>query len=485
MSQITISDLPAGTAFNDNSLFEVSTYNSPGSYTSEKFSVSQLYSYLGFNGSIILQPARGGTGIGTYAVGDLIYASGTTQLARLADVATGNALISGGVGVAPSWGKIGLTTHVSGILPVANGGTGAATLTAAGIFTNGGNSFGGTAALQTTDNNSLVLGTNSTTALTIDTSQRVGVGLAADANYRFAISGGSSYRGLAVTSAFDHAIVGVSTQPGSSGVMGQAQTNGGVAIYGLGTGGNSSTIAVYGQASVGTGIYGDATTGVCIYAFLRSSGNYFQCVESGRSTTQFIIKPGGQTGIGTGSPNAAPNAAAILDITSTTQGVLLPRMTTTQQNNISSPTEGLFIANTTTQRPGYYNGSWQQLAYTSDIPTTTSGTYTPTLTNVANLDASTAYEAQYMRVGNTVTVSGKVDVDPTLTATSTQLGISLPVASNFGTQQDCGGVAFCPAIAAMGAAILADRTNDRAQLQFVSSDVNNNSLFFIFSYQVI
>jgi hypothetical protein len=45
-------------------------------------------------------------------------------LSRLADVATGNALISGGVGVAPSWGKIGLTTHVSGTLPVANGGTG-------------------------------------------------------------------------------------------------------------------------------------------------------------------------------------------------------------------------------------------------------------------------------------------------------------------------------------------------------------------------
>jgi hypothetical protein len=44
-------------------------------------------------------------------------------LSKLAGVATGNALISGGVSTAPSWGKIGLTTHVSGILPVANGGT--------------------------------------------------------------------------------------------------------------------------------------------------------------------------------------------------------------------------------------------------------------------------------------------------------------------------------------------------------------------------
>lgn len=67
----------------------------------------------------------GGTGQTSYAVGDILYANTTTTLAKLADVATGNALISGGVGVAPSWGKIGLTTHVSGVLPVANGGTNA------------------------------------------------------------------------------------------------------------------------------------------------------------------------------------------------------------------------------------------------------------------------------------------------------------------------------------------------------------------------
>ena len=75
--------------------------------------------------SIASLPATaGGTGQTSYAIGDLLYASTTTALSKLADVATGNALISGGVSVAPSWGKIGLTTHVSGTLPVANGGTG-------------------------------------------------------------------------------------------------------------------------------------------------------------------------------------------------------------------------------------------------------------------------------------------------------------------------------------------------------------------------
>jgi len=72
---------------------------------------------------------KGGTNITSYAVGDLLYADTTTSLAKLADVATGNALVSGGVSTAPSWGKIDLTTHVSGTLPVANGGTGATTLT--------------------------------------------------------------------------------------------------------------------------------------------------------------------------------------------------------------------------------------------------------------------------------------------------------------------------------------------------------------------
>lgn len=67
---------------------------------------------------------KGGTGQTSYTTGDLLYASSSTTLAKLAGVATGNALISGGTGTAPSWGKIDLTTHVSGTLPVANGGTG-------------------------------------------------------------------------------------------------------------------------------------------------------------------------------------------------------------------------------------------------------------------------------------------------------------------------------------------------------------------------
>ena len=81
----------------------------------------------------VVPATAGGTGQTSYAVGDLLYADTTTTLAKLPDVATGNALISGGVGVAPSWGKIGLTTHVSGTLPTANGGTNLTSFTANGV----------------------------------------------------------------------------------------------------------------------------------------------------------------------------------------------------------------------------------------------------------------------------------------------------------------------------------------------------------------
>jgi hypothetical protein len=91
--------------------------------------------------------AYGGTGLTSYTIGDLIYASGATTLSKLSDVATGNALISGGVGVAPLWGKIGLTTHVSGTLPITNGGTNAtATATAGAVAYGTGTAYAFTAA---------------------------------------------------------------------------------------------------------------------------------------------------------------------------------------------------------------------------------------------------------------------------------------------------------------------------------------------------
>jgi hypothetical protein len=57
-----------------------------------------------------------------------------------------------------------------------------------------------------------------------------------------------------------------------------------------------------------------------------------------------------QIGIGT----VTPNASAVLDITSTTQGMLAPRMTTVQRNAIATPADGLIVYDTDLKSFYYY-----------------------------------------------------------------------------------------------------------------------------------
>lgn len=65
-----------------------------------------------------------------------------------------------------------------------------------------------------------------------------------------------------------------------------------------------------------------------------------------------------QVGIGT----TTPDPSSILDLSSTTQGVLTPRMTTAQRIAISNPSEGLLVFDTEDDSFYYFNGgSWIQL----------------------------------------------------------------------------------------------------------------------------
>jgi hypothetical protein len=62
-------------------------------------------------------------------------------------------------------------------------------------------------------------------------------------------------------------------------------------------------------------------------------------IESGSFANAIYIKSTDNIGIGT----SAPNASAVLDISSTTKGFLAPRMNHAQLEAISSPTEGLMV----------------------------------------------------------------------------------------------------------------------------------------------
>ena len=113
------------------------------------------------------------------------------------------------------------------------------------------------------------------------------------------------------------------------------------------------------------------------------------------------------------------------------------------------------------------------------------GTYTPTLTNVSNLSASTAYQCQWHRIHNVITVSGRVDITPTATATLTQLGLSLPRPSSFLASNNCAGVAFASAVGGQGAAILGDVANGRAELDWIAGDITSQPMWLLFQYLAI
>lgn len=84
----------------------------------------------------------------------------------------------------------------------------------------------------------------------------------------------------------------------------------------------------------------------------------------------------GNVGIGT----TTPDSSAALDVVSTTQGLLPPRMTETQRDALVSPADGLMIFNITSGCLNYYfAGSWFESCGDEIVPFTC-GTSTVTFT---------------------------------------------------------------------------------------------------------
>jgi hypothetical protein len=79
--------------------------------------------------SIPINATDGGTGQTSYTTGDMLYASGAATLTRLSAVATGNVLTAAGVGTAPVWAPVDVSSMVTGVLGISNGGTSGANAT--------------------------------------------------------------------------------------------------------------------------------------------------------------------------------------------------------------------------------------------------------------------------------------------------------------------------------------------------------------------
>jgi hypothetical protein len=75
------------------------------------------------------------------------------------------------------------------------------------------------------------------------------------------------------------------------------------------------------------------------------------------SSEAMRIDSAGALGIGT----STPSASAILDAQSTTKGVRMPNMTTTEKNAISSPAAGLMVYDTTLAKLCVYTTAWETI----------------------------------------------------------------------------------------------------------------------------
>lgn len=483
----------------------------------------------------------GGTGLTSYAVGDLLYADTTTSLARLADVATGNALISGGIGAAPSYGKIALTTHVSGVLPIANGGTNNSSAYTAGsvVFSDG---------TKLTQDNTNFFWDDSNNRLGIKTATpgaslevanttfgqlflRATTALGSCAlecktvegtPFQLFASGGGATSAVSLvlnssnifsaspTSTAIVAAAGANTltvtdrellmsTPVNSG-LNMSITNGssgGVASATINVINNSATqgnFSIFGSG-VGFSQFGQVLANWVTLTTTGASGNGMiigtrtaDPVLFGTNDTERVrILSTGEVGIGTTSPEA------LLEIqgAEATDAVLCLDADDGDDNadtwfikSVASDNDLDFVNHTTVVATLSSAGDLTVAGSAGNIGW---GTYTPTRSAEANLDANvTPQQAQYMRVGNTVTVSGRVTaVDPTAPATATSYELSLPVASNLGAAEDLAGVAFCGAIAGQGAEITGSVANNTAVVSWVSGDVTSQAWSFTFSYQVI
>ena len=125
------------------------------------------------------------------------------------------------------------------------------------------------------------------------------------------------------------------------------------------------------------------------------------------ATPSVPLDVNGQTKTNTLSVGSTLGTSAIFDVTSTTLGVLDPRMTAAQRDVIGTPATGLRVYNTDTNKINWYNGTaWQEAA-----PLTSPTFVTPVL------GAAT---------GTSLGLGGALDASASLGVTSTTKGVLDP-----------------------------------------------------------
>ncbi len=126
--------------------------------------------------------------------------------------------------------------------------------------------------------------------------------------------------------------------------------------------------------------------------------------------------------VGINSTGAAPHAAALLDLSSTTKGTLITRMTTAQRDAIASPPEGLQIYNLDCHKLNVYDGTaWVDMVGNPIVAAPVQGSHTASATQIIwnwnTVSGASGYK------WNTINVYGSA-TDVGTNTTYTQTGLS-------------------------------------------------------------
>lgn len=435
-------------------------------------------------------------------VGTVTSVSGTGSVNGI--TLTGTVTSSGSLTLGGTLSNVSLTSQVTGTLPVTNGGTGTAT-----AFTTGSVVFAGASGVYAQDNANLFWD---------DTNNRLGIGTSAPgaalqinkasgaADVYLSI-GGTVY-GNFYASSFDTTITSVTAIPlilgtnnttrfqvgpagqwgiggASYGTAGQVLTSGGAiaaptwttpttgtvtSVSGTGTVNGitlTGTVTSTGSLTLGGTLSGVSLTSQVSGTLPIANGG------TGSTSTTYCSLTTNVTGtlpVGNGGTGATTFTANALLKGNGTSAVSASNVSDNGSTVSIGSGIGFSIARTTVTSPAAADGN------------VFSGTYTPTSFNTTNIAASTPQSAQYLRVGNTVTVSGQIDIDPTATGFAL-LGLSLPIASAITSAVQLSGVFNCPDAA--GGGVYGDATNDRATFQFTASSAANLTYYYTFTYRVL
>ena len=179
--------------------------------------------------------------------------------------------------------------------------------------------------------------------------------------------GGLADDGLLVFNTAVNSVLAERMRITNVGNVGIGTTNPGTKLEVSSSGGESIRLSGSGTASnavrvinTGNDVYfgsegataGGFFTGSLSYAAVIYSNTAIQHIIGG--TSRMIVTTTGNVGIG-----GAPNANAMLDVQSTTKAFMPPRMTTTQRDAIASPTAGMVVYNSTTNKLNVYTTTWE------------------------------------------------------------------------------------------------------------------------------